>query len=175
MNEDPMDDGAMHGAAHEDPLLRAQLRAAVPEPPMEAVDWSALHGRIMAGAAAGLADARRGAPGGIAAQHGAAGAGAGRAPGVAPHRQPTWWQVMADQAFRGVPLTAGAAAVLALLAVVLTGTRSMVPTGLDTTAFVTVEEALYDGLPPSARPLLLAGVEDGVLLDAALFQAGEEW
>lgn len=29
-----------------DPILRAALRAAVPEPPLENVDWNALHARI---------------------------------------------------------------------------------------------------------------------------------
>lgn len=181
MNEDTMnDDGRGVPGDAADRALRAELRAASPAPPVDGVDWAALHGRIMARSAGGLAAARRSGFGGVGAQHGVASKVAGTAPhGATPAAAggtlPTWWQLMAEQAFRGVPLTASVTALAALLLVVVTGARAVPPGEFGSAGFVTVEEELYDGLPDAARPLLLAGIEEGALLDAALFQAGEEW
>jgi hypothetical protein len=143
--------------------LRAELRRVSAEPPVDAVDWSGLHARIMAAAAPALADAASSMPVLAGASSSAGG----------PAVPATWWQFTADRAFRGGPLVAGAAAVVALLFVVVTGVDRAVPDSGGESAFRTVEEELYYGLSDAARPLLLAGAEAGVLLDAALFQ-GEE-
>ncbi len=68
--------------------LRRALLAASPEPPLDAVDWDALHGRVMAQAPKILARsaARR-----------------------------AWWDVAAAWAARGIPVTAASAAAAAVL------------------------------------------------------------
>jgi hypothetical protein len=76
-----MKDNEMH-----DMELRALLRENTPEPPYDAVDWSALHAGITARARPLLQ----------------------RAP--AP-----WWQLIAGWSTYGIPATAGAAALLLVL------------------------------------------------------------
>lgn len=79
-----------HGTS--DDTLRRALSAASPEPPLDAVDWDALHGWVMAQAPKILARsaARR-----------------------------AWWDVTAAWAARGIPVTAAsAAAAVVVLALV---------------------------------------------------------
>jgi negative regulator of sigma E activity len=121
--------------------LSAALREAVPAPPVDAVDWSALHGRIVARAApllTGRATAR---------------------PGV--------WQTLSGWATGAIPLTAAAAAVLLL--VLGTGVYRSTNDDVDGSAFQTVEEALADDLFSGSAPLLIADATDDDVFDALLF------
>jgi hypothetical protein len=125
--------------------LLEMLRAATPEPPLDAVDWDRLHARVMAGAKPILART--------------------------PVR--SWWDVAAAWAARGIPLTAAAAAAAAL-ALGLGTPRADRPAPGDVASDftpVTVEEVLAG----EAGALLLAATEDDVLVTAFLDFDGEEW
>ena len=130
----------------QDHELSAALREAVPAPPVDAVDWSALHGRIVACATPLLADRRT------------------IRPGV--------WQTLSGWAAGAIPLTAAAAAVV----LVLLGTWLGRGSGAGVTAgeFATVEEALADDLFAGSAPLLIAGATDDDVLDALVFYAEGE-
>lgn len=99
--------------------LSAALREVVPAPPADAVDWSALHSRIV-GRAAPLLAGRR-AP----------------RPGV--------WQTLSGWAVGAIPLTAAAAAVVLL---VLGSGLSRAQNDAASDSVATVEEALADDLMP---------------------------
>ena len=81
-----MNDERRGGRTPGDMLTRA-VRAASPEPPFEAVDWDALHGRIMV-----------------------------QAPGILARStiRRSWWDVAAAWAARGIPIAAASAAAAAL-------------------------------------------------------------
>jgi hypothetical protein len=125
--------------------LADALRAAVPQPPMEEVDWVTLHARITAAAR----------------------------PAVAASA-PAWWLPLANWSPRGIPMAAAATVVLMLGAGALgtAGRDGSDPTGA--ISFRTVEEELVNGLSIGSRPLL-AGLETDAMLDAVLFYDGEDW
>jgi hypothetical protein len=81
-----MNDERREGRTPGDTLTRA-IRAASPEPPFGAVDWDALHGRIMV-----------------------------QAPGILARStiRRSWWDVAAAWAARGIPIAAASAAAAAL-------------------------------------------------------------
>jgi hypothetical protein len=99
-----------------DEELSASLREAVPAPPLDAVDWSALHGRIVARAAPLL--------------------------GRRPTARPGVWQTLSGWAVGAIPLTAAAAA--AVLFVLSSGLSRAASEPVP--AFATVEEALADDM-----------------------------
>jgi hypothetical protein len=139
MNRNMFDD------TRDDDLADA-LRSALPQPPMEDVDWDSLHSRITAAARPSTA------------------AGA-----------PAWWLPLANWSPRGIPVAAAAAVVLMLGAGALgtAGRDGSEPTRT-AISFRTVEEELVNGLSIGSRPLL-AGVETDAMLDAVLFYDGEDW
>jgi hypothetical protein len=138
MNRNMFDD------TRDDDLADA-LRAAVPQPPMEEVDWATLHARITAAARPS-----------------------------ATSSAPVWWLPLANWSPRGIPMAAAATVVLMLGAGALgtAGRDGSEPTGA--ISFRTVEEELVNGLTIGSRPLL-AGLETDAMLDAALFYDGEDW
>jgi hypothetical protein len=123
-----------------DAELTARLRESLPDPPHDAVDWSRLHARIMTDASPLLA--------------------AGRVirPGV--------WQTLSSWGSRAIPLTAAAAAAVAL---VLGYGPDRPVASAESAEFRTVEEALAAELPSGSAPLLIAGATDDELFDALLF------
>jgi anti-sigma factor RsiW len=145
-------DGRRGDAAAE--ALRDALRDAAPVPPVDAVDWSALHARINAAAAPLLKSTRP------MAEPSAAG------------RAHTLWQPLAVWSPLGIPLAAAAAVVLMFGAGAL-GSQQAGVADADV-AFVTVEEALVNGLSGGVRPLL-AGLDSDAFIDVALFYDGEDW
>lgn len=119
--------------------LQARLRETLPDPPLDAVDWAGLHARILMRSAPLLRTGRTSRPG--------------------------VWQTLSAWASRGIPLTAAAAAALALL-LGYGPDRRVDAAGAQ---FRTVEEELADGLSAGSAPLLMAGASDDELLDALLF------
>jgi hypothetical protein len=150
MSRDLLDDGRDdEDEADLDGELRAALAAAVPEPPLDAVDWDGLQLRITAAATPLLA----------------------RHSSVVPAR--AWWQPLAEWSPHGIPLAAAAALLLMLGAGQLrTGATPAASPAI--ALFWTVEEELAWGTAAAGRPLLADVSADGVL-DAALFDDGEEW
>jgi hypothetical protein len=71
---------------HPDALLRSLLRSTAPTPPVDDVDWSALHACITT-----------------------------RARPLVRPRSAAWWQLLAGWSSRGIPAAATAAAVAVLL------------------------------------------------------------
>ncbi|HEX6940266.1 MAG TPA: hypothetical protein VF158_12705 [Longimicrobiales bacterium] len=131
--------------ARTDDALGRALRAAAPEPPLDAVDWERLHGRVMAGV-------RR-----LAAR--------------APSRR-RWWEFAAAWAARGIPLTATAAAAAALL-LAFAGSppgRSMAPPAPPAAAPATLEDALA----AAAGPLLAGATAEDALASALLYRWEED-
>jgi hypothetical protein len=128
-----------------DDELADALRSALPQPPMEGVDWDSLHARITAAARPSTTTA------------------------------PAWWLPLANWSPRGIPMAAAAAVVLMLGAGVLgTAGRDGAEPTRAAIAFRTVEEELVNGLSIGSRPLL-AGLETDAMLDAVLFYDGEDW
>jgi hypothetical protein len=144
MNRNMFDD------TRDDDLAHA-LRAAVPQPPMEEVDWDTLHARITAAARPSAAR-----------------------PSAAVSA-PAWWMPLASWSPRGIPMAAAATVVLMLGAGALgtSGRDGSEPTRA-AISFHTVEEELVNGLSIGSRPLL-AGLETDAMLDAVLFYDGEDW
>jgi negative regulator of sigma E activity len=124
-----------------DAELSARLRETLPDPPHDAVDWARLHGRIMMDASPLLA------------------AGRVTRPGV--------WQTLSSWGSRAIPLTAAAAAAVAL--VLGYGPERPGAAAAESAEFRTVEEALAAELPSGSAPLLIAGATDDELFDALLF------
>jgi hypothetical protein len=148
-------DGPLPGR---DPLGHA-LRSE-PQPPVDDIDWSALHARILHAAGPTLA--------GLAA----AGHAAIRAHGAAERRPGGIWLPLAGWSPFGIPL-ATAAAVLLLIGAALAGTRAPADRGTDGDALRTIEEELASGLGPGAGALI-AGTGSYYLLDAMLLYGDEE-
>jgi hypothetical protein len=121
------------------------LREALPVPPADAVDWSALHGRIVACAAPLLAGRRT--------------------------RRANVWQTLSGWAAGAIPLTAAAAA--AVLVVLTTGLYRGRDNDGAANGVATVEEALAADLFAGSAPLLIASATDEALLDALLFYEEE--
>lgn len=69
-----------------DARLRSLMRASAPTPPIDEVDWSALHARIAA-----------------------------RARPLVRPRDRTWWQLLAGWSSRGIPAAVAAAAVAVVM------------------------------------------------------------
>jgi hypothetical protein len=139
MNRNMFDD------TRDDDLADA-LRSALPQPPMEEVDWDSLQARISAAARPSMAASA-----------------------------PAWWLPLANWSPRGIPVAAAATVVLMLGAGALgtAGRGGSEPMGA-AISFRTVEEELVNGLSIGSRPLL-AGLETEALLDAVLFYDGEDW
>jgi hypothetical protein len=133
----------------------AALRAALPEPPTDDVDWGGLHARISA-AAAPLLEER-----------------------LAQHANPrralarSWWQPLAGWSPFGIPVAA-AASILLMLAAGVLRTGAQAETEFVASPFHTLEEELASGVSGGLRPLL-AGVGSEAMLDVALFFDGEDW
>ncbi|HEY8485694.1 MAG TPA: hypothetical protein VIL13_13855 [Longimicrobiales bacterium] len=132
-----------------DEALREALRAALPEPPLEEVDWEGLHGRIMANVRPWFARA--------------------------PRRQ--WWEFLAGWAGRGVPVAASAAAAAAVVvgfglvsAVGDQGGEVVVPP-----AGAVVEEELATALPEGVYRLLASEAGEDALLDVVFYEHEEGW
>jgi len=125
--------------------LRRALRAASPEPPLDAVDWDALHGRVMAQATQILArtTVRR-----------------------------RWWDEVAAWASRGIPITAVSAAAAALVLVL--GGLPIAPRIVDHETFAAVPMTLEDVLAAEAGPLFGDGSAEDALTLALLGYEGEE-
>lgn len=130
-----------------DPELREAVREAFASPPYDAVDWNALHGRIMAAAAPALEWTRR----------------------------PSGWDILAGWSRRGLPLAASAAA--AALVLVLGGVfdARLGPDTDAAHGIATVEDALAGALPEPARSLVLAASEQEALINAVVHLNEEEW
>lgn len=133
-----------------DPRLRAQLRAALPEPPIDEVDWEGLRERIAGSADPYLARLRTG----------------GRA------RAAVWWEYAARWAAPVLPAALAAAAALALLlgrlerstptpATVVATTRAPETSGTQ----ASVLEAALSG---STSTVLVAAADPDALLRAAV-------
>lgn len=129
-----------------DAALRALLRANAPEPPVDEVDWNALHARI----------AQRAQP---VLQRG---------PGSTSS-----WHMLARWSPLGVPLTAAAAAIVALLiasdAVAPRASAAPLADAAASESLVTVEEALTYTITDEERAVLIAGADEAEMLDAVLF------
>ena len=128
-----------------DAALRALLRSAAPEPPIEEVDWDGLHARIAARAQPLLKQTPRRA----------------------------WLHMLAHWSMPALPVTASAAAVLALLiAAGLIGPRqpdASAPAATGAASYVTVEEELTYAVTNDERAVLIAGADANELLDMVLF------
>lgn len=122
--------------AQDDAALRALLREASPEPPMDDVVWKELHARIL-DRAAPLVRGRGGA----------------------------WWRVLADWS-RGAPAAAASAAVLLLVVLGGLFMPDRLADGSGVARLATIEEVLAADLDDSAAPLLLAGDDRDDVLDA---------
>ncbi len=121
-----------------DPRLRAELRAALPEPPMDEVDWEGLRERIGRGAELRLARLRAG----------------GRA-------RAAWWEYAARWAAPVLPAAVAAAAALVLL---LGRLERATPTPVTVAATRTVETG---GTQPSVLEAAISGSNSTVLVAAA--------
>jgi hypothetical protein len=149
MNRDWLRDDPGDGEPDVHDELRAALAAAVPAPPLDAVDWDGLQARISAAAMPLLVQPAQRAP--VAA----------------------WWQPLAGWSPRGIPLAAAASLLLVLGAGMLR-TEPASFTAHAVAYFWTVEEELAWGTVSGGRPLLDEVSGDGIL-DVALFYEGEEW
>lgn len=130
---------------YDDAELKHLLRTHTPAPPIDEVDWSALHARTTAGAAPLL---RR--------------------------RSTTWWQLLGSRSSYAARTAAAAAAVAVLIATgVLMPDRPSA--AAYQAEFRTVEEELALGLPYSSVPLLATEADNGDVIDALLLYDGEEW
>jgi hypothetical protein len=134
------------GAEQPDPALSAALRAAAPEPPLEAVDWATLHERIQTRAR----------------------------PLLSRPSTVGLWQLIGVWSSRRGLLAGFAAAAIALLLGIAT-VESRTPGAADAPGFRTIEEELVNAAPAGTWPLLLAAGESDAFLDAALFYETEEW
>jgi hypothetical protein len=137
-----------------DEALQHALRDALPQPPLDDVDWSGLHARVQAVAAARLAATPLAARGRTAAAL-------------------SWWQPLAGWSPFGIPAAAAATVLLVIAGAALLPARTP-GVALTTPEFLTVEEELASGVATGIRPLL-AGLDPAAMLDAALFYDGEEW
>jgi hypothetical protein len=149
MSRDWLRDDPGDGELDADDELRAALSAAVPEPPLDAVDWDGLHERITTAAVPLLVRPAQRTPAGA------------------------WWQPLAGWSPRGIPLAAAASLLLVLGAGMLR-TEAAPFTAHAVAYFWTVEEELAWGTASGGRPLLDEVSDDGIL-DVALFYDGEEW
>jgi hypothetical protein len=149
-------------------VLRRGLRDAVPPPPMNDVDWKALHARIGVAARPALAE--------LAAGRTATGQPQDQAPWLRakPAQAQSVWQPLAGWSSRGIPLAAAASVLLMLGAAWLGTTSARDVSTPDVTSFRTLEEEFMEGLGAGAAPLL-AGIGPDELLDAVLFYGGEGW
>ena len=130
---------------NDDTALRHLLRAHTPAPPVDEVDWSALHARTTADAAPLL---RR--------------------------RTVTWWQLLGSRSSHASRTAAAAAAVVVLIAAgALMPDRPAALA--HQAEFRTVEEELARGLPYASVPLLATEADNGDVIDALLLYDGEEW
>ncbi len=132
-----------------DPRLRAELEAALPEPPVDEVDWEKLRTRIARGAAPRLARLRAG----------------GRARAV-------WWEYAARWAAPVLPAAVAAAAALALLLGRLDSSSST-PTATTTVASATRSETqpssvIEAAVSGSSSTVLVATADQDALLRAAV-------
>lgn len=126
-------------------MLQRALRAASPEPPLDAVDWDALHGRVMAQATQILArtTVRR-----------------------------RWWDHVAAWAARGIPITAASAAAAAL--VLMLGGVPTVSRIVDHATFAAAPMTLEDVMAAEAGPLFGDASPEDALTLALLGYEGEE-
>jgi hypothetical protein len=149
-HDGPDSAGAPDASGTRDDALGAVIRRGTPAPPVDAVDWPALHARITAAAAPLLEGVR---------------------PAVAPAPARPWWQPLAGWSPLGIPAAAAASVLLVLAAGAL---EQRTEPASSAAAFMTVEEELAGGLSAGAR-VLLADPGSSAVLDVALFAEGEDW
>lgn len=129
-----------------DPRLRAELEAALPEPPVDEVDWEGLRARIARGAEPRLARLRLG----------------GRA-------RAAWWEYAARWA---APVLPAAVAVAAALALLLGRLDNSTPTATATVASATRSETqqsvIEAAVSGSSSTVLVATTDQDALLRAAV-------
>ena len=129
-----------------DPRLRAELEAALPEPPVDEVDWEGLRARIARGAEPRLARLRLG----------------GRA-------RAAWWEYAARWA---APVLPAAVAVAAALALLLGRLDNSTPTATATVASATRSETqqsvIEAAVSGSSSTVLVATADQDALLRAAV-------
>jgi hypothetical protein len=128
------------------PELQRALRDALPPPPIDAVDWTALQQRITAAAQPHFQPA----------------------PAVQ-----TVWQPLAGWSRLGIPLSAAAALVMVLIGTGVLTAPATEPTARDD-GYVTIEEELFNGLGAAGQSLL-AELDGDAFVDVALFYDGEDW
>lgn len=133
------------GSTHDDASLRTLLRASAPAPPLDDVDWAALHARTTACAAPLL---RR--------------------------RSGTWWQVLGRSPSHGLRAAAFAASIALVLTTSVMMTERPFTVAYET-EFRTIEEELALSVPYASVPLLAAGADNGTIIDALLLYDQEEW
>ena len=130
-----------------DPRLRAELEAALPEPPVDEVDWEGLRARIARGAEPRLARLRLG----------------GRA-------RAAWWEYAARWAAPMLPAAVAVAAALALLLGRLDNNST--PTATATVASATRSETqqsvIEAAVSGSSSTVLVATADQDALLRAAV-------
>jgi len=129
-----------------DPRLRAELQAALPEPPVDEVDWEGLRARIAAGAEPRLARLRLG----------------GRA-------RAAWWEYAARWAAPVLPAAVAVAAALALLLGRLdNGTPTATATVASATRGETQPSVIEAAVSGSSSTVLVATADQDALLRAAV-------
>lgn len=131
--------------SYEDTALREVMRTHAPEPPLDDVDWAALHARTT-DAAAPLLRRRTG----------------------------TWWQLLGSASSRNQRVAAAAAGMALLLATGVAMPDRPAP-ALAQAEFRTIEEELAFNLPYASVPLLAADASNGDVIDALLLYDREEW
>ena len=135
-----------HGHDEMDAKLREALRGALPQPPVEQVDWPALRGRIARDAEPALARLRRGA--------------------MSPRA--AWWDYAARWAVPALPAALAAAAALTLLLGRLAApVAAPVSTVATATARITMESAL-GAAPRDLETIVVASTDQDELLRAAV-------
>jgi hypothetical protein len=155
---DAYDNGeSPHDALRHDDPLGNELHGAS-QPPMDDVDWMALHARI-----------RRAAEPALAARAQALAETARPLAGIAASSNV--WQPLAGWSPFGIPLAA-AATVILMIGAARVGTEPVRRS--DTGSFRTIEEEFVIGLGGNAAPLV-AGIGSEDMLDAVLFYDGEDW
>ncbi len=137
-----------HNEERMEAWLREQLRTALPDPPVDEVDWAALRQRIARRAEPQLARLRRSA------------------------RAAAWWDYAARWALPGLPAAVAAAAVLALLLGRMHATQPTVPTTVATAVAsaqrITVESAIGASPTNEVTNALYASADRDELLRAAV-------
>lgn len=163
----PAGDLSPHGdRLHADDPLRRALHAAAPPPPVNDVDWMALHARITAAARPTLDAVAAGRSLDVVnVDAAAATSAAGKTGGSV-------WLPLAGWSPLGIPMAAAAAVLLVLGATLLADAPAPRVSAV-ASSFRTIEEEFASGLDYGVGAMLAGGTDD--VLDAVLFLDGEDW